>query len=210
MPKTSYDKLKDRWSKDDLLQKAAAHRDALEYKKISFGKLTGQKNYIRLLLPQAHESFYLGNYQSCIAVCGMMLESVLHLKTKSLFNIFNKIEFTKFNERTVTTISIENDLVRLELSNLIDVCKKYRFLSEEKIEDLLNIQKIRNLTIHDKMPFFKRKEDEYILELGRNEIRLKRSDVAPLIQNTASLAAYFCLTRTRMIFHSIVKDIDVD
>lgn len=205
---SSYEELKKRYSKEDFLKKAADRRDALNYNKISFGKLSGKKNYIRLLLPQAHECFYLGDYQACIAVCGMMLESLLHMKTKNILDVLKELTFARYKDAPLITIQSEEELERTDFRDLINICFKYKCLKRERLMDLKNIQQIRNRTIHDKMPFFKIDNDEYYLDLGNREIRLNIEEVKLLRSDTASLSSYYVLTRTRMIFHDIVKDIE--
>lgn len=205
---SSYEELKKRYSKEDFLKKAADRRDALNYNKISFGKLSGKKNYIRLLLPQAHECFYLGDYQACIAVCGMMLESLLHMKTKNILDVLKELTFARYKDAPLITIQSEEELERTDFRDLINICFKYKCLKRERLMDLKNIQQIRNRTIHDKMPFFKIDNDEYYLDLGNQEIRLNIEEVKLLRSDTASLSSYYVLTRTRMIFHDIVKDIE--
>lgn len=205
---TSYEILQKRYSNEKFLQKAAARRDALEYEKISFGKLSPRKNYIRLLLPQAHSCFYFGNFQACISMCGMMLETILQLKVKTHFNVTGCIEYRPGPRKDPVYIKDVQELERLSLNDLIGVCYNYRYLKDELFTHLRNIQRIRNITIHDKMPLFRRVEDEYVLELGKREARYLRKEVSSLIHDTISLPAFYCLTKTREIFHALVTNIE--
>jgi hypothetical protein len=209
---TSYETLKKRYTDEKFLLNAAKRREALEYQKISFGKLSGKKRYILLLLKDTHNSFYIGNYPATVALCGMMLESMLLLKIKIHFAVTKTIEYKRSPKSPVTTIKNEADLVSLTFVDLIGVCHFYTYLPNDLFQDLRNIHKIRNMTIHEKMPFFKRVEDEYQLELqgAKFPVVIKRDDVKPLWSETASLAAYYCLTKTRLIFHKLIATIEED
>jgi len=207
----SYETLKKRYTDEEFIQSAAARRDALEYEKITFGKnLSPRKKYILMLLKDTHASFYIGNYPAVIAMCGMMLESMLNLKVKVHFSITKFIEYTRSPSSPVQRATTEEEIDNLQFSDLIGVCHKYNYLSNELFQDLRNIHKIRNITIHDKMPYFKRVDENYVFDIpgAKFPVIISRDSVKPLISDTSSLAAYYCLTRTRKIFHALIATID--
>jgi len=207
----SFETLKKRYSDEDYVKSAAARRDALDCEKITFGKnLSPQKRYILLLLKDAHASFYTGNYPAVIALCGMMLESVLSMKAQALFALVKYLEYTRRPNGQVFTVKSEEELEDLQFNDLIGVCFKYHYISNEMFQDLRNIHKIRNITVHDKMPYFKRVDDDYVLELPGSKfpVALARERVKPLVRDTASLSSFYCLTRTRNILHAVIESID--
>ncbi len=80
--KKSFQTLKTRYGNDSFLQKAALRRTHLNYDRTYFGKLNGQKNYLRALLPQAHAAYYIGSFHACIELGGSMLEALLQMKIR--------------------------------------------------------------------------------------------------------------------------------
>ena len=207
----SYETLKKRYTDENYIKSAALRRDSLEYDKITFGSnLSPQKRYILLLLKEAHASFYAGNYPAVIAMCGMMLESVFSIKIRAHFEITKYLEYTRKPNGPLYRVKTEDELDDLQFNDMIGVCFNYRYLSNELFQHLRNIHKIRNITIHEKMPFFKRVDDDYILELAGSKfpVVLARESVKVLVSDTASLASYYCLTRTRHILHSVIQSVE--
>jgi len=207
----SYETLKKRYTDEKFIKSAASRRDALEYEKITFGKnLSPKKKYILLLLKDTHASFYIGNYPAVIAMCGMILESVLLLKVRTHFEITKFIEYTRKPNGPVLSARTIEEIEDLQFSDLIGVCHHYNYLSNDLFQQLRSIHKIRNITIHEKMPYFKRVDETYVLDLpgAKFPVVLQRDSVKPLISDTSSLAAYFCLTRTRMILHAVIEGIE--
>ncbi len=179
----------------------------IENKKTALSMLCARKG---TAIKSFWKSPYIGNYPAVIAMCGMMLESVLLLKVRTHFEITKFIEYTRKPNGPVLAARTIEEIEELQFADLIGVCHHYNYLSNDLFQQLRNIHKIRNITIHDKMPFFKRVDNDYVLELpgAKFPVVLSRESVKLLIADTSSLAAYFCLTRSRLILSVVIESFE--
>ncbi len=125
----SFETLAKRYSSPAFLEKAALRRAHLDYVKISFGKLSPEKNYLRMLLPQAHSAYYTGNFYSVVAVCGSMLESLLQIVITEDLEKNGAIDFHfSFQGEYIPSIDNIETIDLMTFNDKINCFKKQRYL----------------------------------------------------------------------------------
>lgn len=213
--KESYDTLRKRWSNEKLLKHAAVRRTHLEYKRITLGKRQDCIWRINNLIRQVHSTYYLGFFEATCALSGILLEqAIIYVVSKSIQQ-GNKITTTKRNYKSGFTIDYEinnaEDILKLNLTELIILCSKNRIFSSNGICDIAHdIRKIRNTSIHEKMPLFKLEDERLVLDLNRegedkkyNTVCIDKSEVEDLLFDVKQITPYYCLTRTRKVLHDL-------
>jgi hypothetical protein len=201
----SYQTLKSRYGSEELLRQAALRRSHLNYDPIRFGRLNGQKNYLRTLLPQAHAAYYLGSFHACISLCGSMLEALLQMYLREELKREGSINFGfYFQGSRVEKVSHVEELEKMSFNDMINFCKQKKILPEQLFRDLCFIKDIRNKTLHERIPRFREVEGSFVLRLKKqnfvSEISLEREEVEELRANGYQITAYYCLSRMRRIF----------
>jgi hypothetical protein len=201
----SYQTLKSRYNNEELLRQAALRRSHLNYQPIRFGRLNGQKNYLRTLLPQAHAAYYLGSFHACISLCGSMLEALLQMCLREELKQAGMINFSfYFQGSRVESVTSLEELEKMSFNDMINFCKQKKILSEQLFRDLCLIKDIRNKTLHERIPRFREAEGGFVLTLRKgnfvSRISLETEEVAELSGNGYQITAYYCLSRMRRIF----------
>jgi hypothetical protein len=205
----SLETLTNRYSNPGLLKAAALRRAHLNYNRISFGRLNGQKKYLRLLLSQAHTAYYIGSFHACIALCGCLLEALLQIKIKKELKEKGKIMFYfYFQGKKIEKIETKEDIEKLTFNDMINLAKNKRFLNREQYIHLCNIKEIRNQALHEKLIPFVESKNGFSLSLHKNirpiHIVLEREEVADLKDDGFQITAYYCLSRMRRIFRTLI------
>jgi hypothetical protein len=201
----SFQTLKGRYSSEELLRQAARRRSHLNYQRISFGRLNGQKNYLRTLLPQAHAAYYLGSFHACISLCGSMLEALLQMFLREELKRDGIINFGFYYQGSrIEKVTTQDELEKMSFNDMINFCKQKKILSEELFRDLCFIKDIRNRTLHERIPRFREAEGSFILTLRKgnyiSRVSLETQEVGELRENGYQITAYYCLSRMRRIF----------
>ncbi|WGK69059.1 hypothetical protein P0082_11335 [Candidatus Haliotispira prima] len=203
----SYQTLKNRWGDKELLRSAAQKRDHLAYERIRFGEMDDEKHYIISLLPQAHNSYYMGHSEACIAMCGSLLEAFLAKVITG--KITDKPIPLKKGNYQIDLKSAE-EVQELSLHDLIKIIQ--RRLQREDTTLLHNIKDLRNRTLHGHIPIFEYRptENTYVCTLdygngtGR-EIDIRAEEVIDIDDPPQQITAWYCLKYSRHILHCLLS-----
>jgi hypothetical protein len=192
------------------LQKAALRRRHLNYQRIHIGDYPGSGR-VKFLLAQMHQNYYFGFSESACILAGTLLEQGLMCRLANRMKERGPLSFRKNGQRK--WVQTRADLLDLEIVDMLELARAEGVLTEGRTILLAHeIRWIRNMVVHDKVPFFKSR-DERFLEMpvaksrkGRvkyAKVLLEKAEVAELACGRAELTAYFCVSRVRMILRSL-------
>ncbi|MEM9423788.1 MAG: hypothetical protein AAF975_03235 [Spirochaetota bacterium] len=201
----SYQTLKRRWGDAEFLRRAAILREHLAYERIRFGKIDEEKRYVISLLPQAHESYYMGHWEASIAMCGSLLEAFLTklIADRMCDKSLRQATLEDMQRRGLQRIeSIQN----LALNDLIKLVSRERSLNQHELSLLHNVKELRNRTLHGRIPLFEYQAPVYVCSLsyGPNssrEIEIPESEVVDIDEPPEQITAWYCLKYSRYILH---------
>ncbi len=207
MPDSSYNTLKQRWGDPELLRRAAQKRDHLNYRRLSFGEIDAEKRYVISLLPQAHNAYYLGYFEACIAMCGNLLEAFL---AKFIADqVQYKPLYCKLDKDRELRLETAEQVQNLSLNELLKVAK--RKLSQSDYALLHNVKELRNRSLHGRIPRFEYSPEEssYVCTLhygssSSREISIPEADVSEIDDPPEQITAWYCLKYSRYILHCLL------
>ncbi|HET6451688.1 MAG TPA: hypothetical protein VFI08_10270 [Spirochaetia bacterium] len=198
------------------LCEAAARREHLNYQRLSIGDSPGSGR-VKSLLAQMHQTYYFGFAEGACILAGTLLEQGLIYRLGAALDERGPLPFTHGGEQR--WLQTRHDLLELELVDMLELAREQGIITEGRTLLLAHqIRWIRNMVVHEKIPVFKAR-DEGHLELTVTKSRRGRVRYARILMDTAEVAAlpepggpasatltaYFCVSRTRMVLRTLLK-----
>jgi hypothetical protein len=162
-----------------------------------------------------HQNYYFGFSESACILSGTLLEQGLIFKLEGCLEVRGPLPFQKNGEKR--WLQTRHDLLDLELVDMLDLARAEGIIKEGKILLLAHeIRWIRNMVVHDKIPLFRSRDDQFlemsVVKSRRGRVRyakilLEKNEVRGLEGARAELTAYFCVSRTRMILRSLFSGV---
>lgn len=199
---------------DKRLKEAAQRRAGLAYESIKIGDKRGSGK-VKFLLAQMHQNYYFGYFETACTLAGIILEQGLVFRISNWISERGPILFKRKKNSSIW-IQNREQLLELDLIGLLLLAEQEKILDDKRLILYSHqIRWIRNMVVHDRMPFFKdtgKKNLEMKVLKSRKKpvkyatIKLDAKEVENIIKKRGEITAYFCISRVRDVLKTLLRE----